>query len=138
MSHRLSKREKLDMFLFGTFYFHAALFLAANIISITTILQGPPTGYTLSSAWPILLYLTLSGPASAAAGLYKDSSLRRSHWILYTILLAYIAAPVQAYGSLKGLFSGKTYWHRTPKTGIITDNSKVPKYRDSQESVGVG
>ena len=132
MSRRLSKREKLDMFLFGTFYFQAPLFLAANIIALATMLGGTQIGYTLSPAWPILLYLTLSGPTSAAAGLYKDSSLRRSHWILYTILLAYIAAPVQTYGVLKGLFSGKSYWHRTPKTGLITDNSEVPKYAEQR------
>ncbi len=36
------------------------------------------------------------------------------------ILLAYILAPFQAYGALKGLSTEHGFWHRTPKIGVIT------------------
>ncbi len=122
-SPRLSKREKLDLFLFGTSHLQALLFTASNITLLTILLwfQAPPAR-TLLAATPIAAYLALSAPTSMAAGLYKDGSLRRTHWILYAILLSYLLVPFQAFGAMKGLFSGNSYWHRTPKTGMITDD----------------
>ncbi len=120
-SPRLSKREKMDLVLFGTSHLQALLFTASNITLLTTLLwfQAPPAR-TLLAATPIALYLALSAPTSTAAGLYKDGSLRRLHWILYAILLSYLLIPFQAYGALKGLSTGQGFWHRTPKTGSIT------------------
>lgn len=121
-SNRLSRLEKMDLFLFGTSHLQAVLFVMANIVSLAILIANTPTHPTIFSAAPIALYLALSGPTSAIAVLYKDSSLRRSHWILYAILLAYILAPFQVYGAFKGLFSARGFWHRTPKTGQITTN----------------
>ncbi len=121
-SNRLNRLEKMDLFLFGTSHLQAILFVMANILSLAILIANTPTHHTISSAAPIPLYLALSGPTRAIAGLYKDSSLRRSHWILYAILLAYILAPSQAYGGLKGLFTVQGFWHRTPETGLVTQN----------------
>ncbi len=110
----------MDLFLFGTSHLQAIVLLVANILAITILRAPTTTGHTIFSAAPITLYIALSGPTSAVAGLHKDSSLRRSHWILSAILLAYLLVPFQAYGALKGLFTRDGFWHRTPKTGLTT------------------
>lgn len=40
-SNRLSRREKLDLFLFGTFHLQAILFLAGTILALTALHQAP-------------------------------------------------------------------------------------------------
>ncbi len=119
-SPRLSRLEKMDLLLFGTSSFQAQLFILANILALAILWTHTTTAHTILSTTPIGLYIALSGPVSTAAGLHKESSLRRFRWIFYALLLAYVLVPFQAYGAVKGLFSEHGFWHRTPKTGVIT------------------
>jgi cellulose synthase/poly-beta-1,6-N-acetylglucosamine synthase-like glycosyltransferase len=128
-SPRLTRLEKLDLFVFGTFHLQALLFLAMSIITFASLFWShSPSIHTIFSATPIALYLGLSAPASTAAGLYRDNALRRSCWIPHALLLAYLLLPFQAYGAVRGLLFHMGAWHRTPKTGIITEGFEAKRH----------
>ncbi len=76
-----------------------------------------------SIGWALVFTNALSLVFMNLAGLFMERSVRRT-WrgLLSFILLTYLLVPYQAYASLKGLLSPtEGGWHRTQKTGVITD-----------------
>ena len=128
----LSLKEKSEFLTIGTTYLNSILTLILTLAWLLT-LAFPSYAMSLPHV-PLGIYLTLSCiPAaifSAAVALTWEGSARECLRLPYMIFLYYIATPVVAYAALKGLFTNGGYFHRTYKTGRITDTSALNWKRD--------
>lgn len=129
----LSAREKLDFLLHGSTYLNAILILALTIGGLSTL---PSVTYSLSlsSTLSSLLFtaINLSSLVFATTiALIHENLAKDVIHIPYLLILGYLATPVVAYASLKGLLTGHGSFHRTYKTGRVTKPSIVHRLRDA-------
>jgi cellulose synthase/poly-beta-1,6-N-acetylglucosamine synthase-like glycosyltransferase len=128
----LSAREKLDFLLHGSTYLNAILILALTIGGISAL---PSVTYSLSlsSTLSSLLFtaINLSSLVFATTiALIHENLAKDVVHIPYLLILGYLATPVVAYASLKGLLMGHGSFHRTYKTGNVTKSSIMHRLRD--------
>lgn len=122
----MSVREKLEFAFHAGMYIQAILFVVANLLLVALVVsQGGRLGSLALLISPFVAYLALSTPLAMLAGLYREGASRSGKWVPYSLALGYVMMPFMAYAALKGLFRRDGFWHRTPKTGLVTTQSAV-------------
>lgn len=130
-SRFITVREKLE------FLFQGCLFLNSIIVVALTIggfLVFPSLTYSLSLSSTVssLLFTAVNISSvvfATVTALLCENALKDFSSIPYTLILSYLATPVIAYASLKGLLTGHGYFHRTYKTGKITKLSVLNRLK---------
>lgn len=131
-SKLLSYREKSEFLFQGFFYLNSILVMALTIGGFL-VLPSITYSLSLSSTLLSLLFTAINVSSLVFAitlALKHEGMIKDSSKIHYALILGYLATPITAYASLKGLLTGHGYFHRTYKTGKIT---KIPILRKLRE-----
>jgi len=128
MSPRVSLMEKFEfIFHYSLYYLQSLLFCLGMTFWILSELvrrYAPfSTLWTPQFGWALVLINLFSLPIMGLTGLFLERSVRKNLMGIFSfVIMSYILAFVQAYGSLKGLFEKKEgVWVRTFKTGKVTE-----------------
>jgi cellulose synthase/poly-beta-1,6-N-acetylglucosamine synthase-like glycosyltransferase len=130
----LSVREKLEFLFLGSLYLNTVLVVTTTIGGILVLGSDPNLTYSINLTPTILgIFFTILGILSLVfadiAALKVEGRLSDLPKIPYSLILGYITTPITAYASLKGLLSNRGHFHRTYKTGKITNASIVSYLR---------
>jgi cellulose synthase/poly-beta-1,6-N-acetylglucosamine synthase-like glycosyltransferase len=121
----LRLREKIDFLFVGFSFLNSVVVLALTFSWLGTILFP---SYFLYSPYlqANMFMLLMTAPAvilASLAALLVEGRREDIRKIPYTWILNFIMTPVMAYAALKGLFTRKGYFHRTYKTGKISEKN---------------
>jgi cellulose synthase/poly-beta-1,6-N-acetylglucosamine synthase-like glycosyltransferase/CheY-like chemotaxis protein len=124
-SPRLTWREKLEFYYYVPYYLQSVLFIlgTATWFISEIFLRTHLPFWTATLGWSLVFTNTFALIFMNIAGLYLERGVRRNFGgLLSFVLLTFLLVPYQAYASLKGLLEPhEGGWHRTDKTGVITD-----------------
>ncbi|NIN65666.1 MAG: hypothetical protein GTO63_13415, partial [Anaerolineae bacterium] len=107
------------------YYLQAAFFILGTsswLVSELILKQAIPF-WTETLGWALVFTNGMSLVLMNLVGLFLERGVRRN-WtgVISFILLTYLLVPYQAYAALKGLLEPREGgWHRTRKTGVITE-----------------
>lgn len=124
-SPNLDPAEKLEFIYYAPYYLQSVFFIigtACWLLSEVVFRYRLPM-LPATIGWALVFTNALSLALMNLTGLFMERGVRRN-WsgLLSFILLTYLLVPYQAYAALKGLLEPhEGGWHRTQKTGIITD-----------------
>ncbi len=117
----LGLREKVDFVFTGFCFLHSVMVVVLMAAWLITLMF--PTVYLSPSIVETeILLLLASTPAAISASLAAlslEGARKDFRKIGYAWLLNLVVTPVIAFASLKGLLTGKGYFHRTYKTGKV-------------------
>jgi cellulose synthase/poly-beta-1,6-N-acetylglucosamine synthase-like glycosyltransferase/CheY-like chemotaxis protein len=124
-SPRLTRREKFEFLYYVPYYLQSVFFIigtAAWFIS-EIILRSKLPFWTETLGWSLVFANTFALILMNTAGLFLERGIRRNiGGLMSFVLLTFLLVPYQAYAALKGLLEPhEGGWHRTDKTGVITD-----------------
>jgi cellulose synthase/poly-beta-1,6-N-acetylglucosamine synthase-like glycosyltransferase/CheY-like chemotaxis protein len=124
-STKLTRREKLEFYYYVPYYLQSVFFLlgtGAWFISEIFLRTHLPF-WTATLGWSLVFTNTFALIFMNVAGLFLERGIRRNFaGLLSFVLLTFLLVPYQAYAALKGLLEPhEGGWHRTDKTGVITD-----------------
>lgn len=127
----VTTREKLDFLFQAGIYLNSILIIAS---SLGGILSLHSLEYALSISYVLvtLLFVAIGVPSLAVASIVALKLENQREYfskIPNLLILGYLSTPVTAYASLKGLITGKSYFHRTYKTGKITKRALISQLR---------
>jgi len=130
----LSVREKLEFLFLGSLYLNTVLVVTTTIGGILVLGSDPNLTYSINLTPTILgIFFTILGILSIVfadiVALKVEGCLSDLSKIPYSLILGYITTPITAYASLKGLLSNRGHFHRTYKTGKITNASIISYLR---------
>lgn len=121
----LSLREKIDFTFIGASFLDSVLVVILSLAGLITLFY--PTVYLpLSIVQLSMLLLLASIPSAIIASLVAlslEDSKKDYRKIGYAWLLNFIVTPLLAFAALKGFLTRKGFFHRTHKTGKITEKS---------------
>jgi hypothetical protein len=124
-STKLSRREKLEFYYYVPYYLQSVFFIlgtAAWFISEIFLRTRLPF-WTATFGWSLVFTNTFALIFMNVAGLFLERGVRRNFaGLMSFVLLTFLLVPYQAYAAIKGLLEPhEGGWHRTIKTGVITD-----------------
>ena len=124
-SPKLTKREKLEFLYYAPYYLQSIFFIFGTVawfISEIFFRTHLPF-WTATLGWSLVFTNTFALILMNTAGLFLERGIKRNlGGLLSFVLLTFLLVPYQAYSSLKGLLEPhEGGWHRTDKTGVITD-----------------
>jgi len=124
-SSKMRFREKLE-FLWYMPYFLQAVFLMLGTtcwLVAELLLHMTLPGWIASVGWGLLVFNGGALPAMLLAGLFPEGEVQEYvDGALAILVLVYLLAPLIGFASLKGLLERQDGgWHRTPKSGKITE-----------------
>ena len=124
-SPKLTKREKLEFLYYAPYYLQSIFFIFGTVawfISEIFFRTHLPF-WTATLGWSLVFTNTFALILMNTAGLFLERGIKRNlAGLLSFVLLTFLLVPYQAYSSLKGLLEPhEGGWHRTDKTGVITD-----------------
>jgi hypothetical protein len=127
-SPRLSLRNKVEFAFLFLFYLQSAFFIIGTAAWLYSelVLRVPMPYLPEALGWALVFTNALSLILVNLTGLFLEGGTRRN-WrgLLSAVLLTYLLVPYQAYAALKGLIESKEGgWHRTQKTGVVTEISQ--------------
>jgi cellulose synthase/poly-beta-1,6-N-acetylglucosamine synthase-like glycosyltransferase len=128
----LTLREKIEFFFQGCLFLNSILVVALTVGGLLVLpsyasATAPPS--TFSSV--LFTVINISSIVFAAIiALVTEEITKDFINVPYTLILGYLSTPVVAYASLKGLFTGHGYFHRTYKTGTVTKISILKRFKD--------
>lgn len=121
----LNLRQKVDFVFIGASFLNVTLIVLLTLAGLITLLF--PTVYLplpiVQMSSLLLLASIPAGVSASLVALYLEGARKDFKKIGYGWLLNFVTTPVIAFAALKGLFSRKGYFHRTPKTGMVTKKS---------------
>lgn len=124
-SPNLTRREKLEFLYYAPYYLTSVMFIAGTaawmISELFLRIRLPFWSDVLG--WSLVFTNAFSLILMNLAGLFQERGIRRS-WVglLSFTLLTFLLVPYQGYAAVKGLLEPhEGGWHRTDKTGVITD-----------------
>jgi cellulose synthase/poly-beta-1,6-N-acetylglucosamine synthase-like glycosyltransferase len=123
----LSLREKIDFLFVGFSFLNSVLIVALSFSWLATILFPSyflPPPFAQASIF-MLLVATPAVILASLAALLIEGKREDIKKIPYAWILNYITTPVIAFAAVKGLLTRKGYFHRTYKTGKITERFKL-------------
>ncbi|MEJ2242714.1 MAG: glycosyltransferase family 2 protein [Candidatus Bathyarchaeota archaeon] len=117
----LKLREKIDFVFIGASFLNSVLIFILSLTWIITLLF--PAIFLPKPIVNVgLLFLIATIPAGVSSSLVAlslEGAKKDYGKIGYAWLLNFVATPIIAIAALKGLFTSKGFFHRTPKTGKI-------------------
>ncbi|MCK4692402.1 MAG: glycosyltransferase family 2 protein, partial [Anaerolineales bacterium] len=124
-SPKLTRREKLEFLYYAPYYLQSIFFVFGTVawfISEIFFRTHLPF-WTATLGWSLVFTNTFALILMNTAGLFLERGIKRNlAGLLSFVLLTFLLVPYQAYSSLKGLLEPhEGGWHRTDKTGVITD-----------------
>ncbi len=124
-SPNIDLTEKLEFIYYAPYYLQSVFFIlgtSAWLMSEVVLRQRLPM-LPATIGWALVFTNALSLVLMNLTGLFMERGVRRNWSGLFSfVLLTYLLVPYQAYAALKGLLEPhEGGWHRTQKTGIITD-----------------
>jgi cellulose synthase/poly-beta-1,6-N-acetylglucosamine synthase-like glycosyltransferase/CheY-like chemotaxis protein len=124
-STKLTRREKLEFYYYVPYYLQSVFFLlgtGAWFFSEIFLRTRLPF-WTSTLGWSLVFTNTFALIFMNVAGLFLERGVRRNiAGLLSFVLLTFLLVPYQAYAAIKGLLEPhEGGWHRTDKTGVITD-----------------
>jgi hypothetical protein len=153
LSPHISWPEKLEFLYFAPYYLQSALFIIGTLswLVVDLFLRKRFPFWPTALGWSLVFTNALSLVIMNLVGLFMERGVRRN-WggLMSFILLTYLMVPFQAYAALKGLFeTHEGGWHRTQKTGVITDvieklglrrkmRTLLPKKNKKKGSIDIG
>ncbi len=124
-SPHISWREKAEFLYYAPYYLQSVFFIIGTgcwFISELLLRQRIPY-WTALLGWSLVFTNTFALVMTNLSGLFMERGVRHnwsgifSFWVLGNLLV-----PFQAYAALKGLLErDEGGWHRTPKSGRITE-----------------
>jgi cellulose synthase/poly-beta-1,6-N-acetylglucosamine synthase-like glycosyltransferase len=117
----LKLKEKIDFVFIGASFLNSILiFLLSLTWIITLIFPAVFLPMPIVNAGLILLLATIpAGVSASLVALSLEGAKKEYRKVGYAWILNFVATPVIAFAALKGLFTAKGFFHRTPKTGKI-------------------
>src|SRR3990172_9436389 len=153
LSPHISWPEKLEFLYFAPYYLQSALFIIGTLswLVVDLFLRKRFPFWPTALGWSLVFTNALSLVIMNLVGLFMERGVRRN-WggLMSFILLTYLLVPFQAYAALKGLFeTHEGGWHRTQKTGVITDvieklglrrkmRTLLPKKTKKKDGIDIG
>ncbi len=124
-STKLTRREKLEFYYYVPYYLQSVFFIFGTAAWFTSeiFLRTRLPFWTATFGWSLVFTNTFALIFMNVAGLFLERGVRRNFaGLLSFVLLTFLLVPYQAYAALKGLLEPhEGGWHRTDKTGVITD-----------------
>ncbi|TET85544.1 MAG: DUF2341 domain-containing protein, partial [Anaerolineales bacterium] len=124
-SPKLTRREKLEFLYYAPYYLQSIFFIIGTLAWLISeiFLRTHLPFWTATLGWSLVFTNTFALIFMNTAGLFLERGIRRNlAGLLSFVLLTFLLVPYQAYASLKGLLEPhEGGWHRTDKTGVITD-----------------
>ena len=117
----LKLKEKVDFVFIGASFLNSILIFLLSLTWIITLLF--PTVFfpmPIVNAGLLLLLATIpAGVSASLVALSLEGAKKEYRKVGYAWILNFVATPVIAFAAVKGLFTAKGFFHRTPKTGKI-------------------
>jgi cellulose synthase/poly-beta-1,6-N-acetylglucosamine synthase-like glycosyltransferase len=153
LSPHITWPEKLEFLYYAPYYLQSALFIVGTIswLVVDLFLRKRFPFWPTALGWSLVFTNALSLIVMNLVGLFMERGVRRN-WggLMSFILLTYLLVPFQAYAAIKGLFeTHEGGWHRTQKTGVITDvieklglrrkmRGLLPEKKKKKDSIDIG
>jgi len=124
-SPQISRREKAEFLYYAPYYLQSVFFIigtACWLISESILHQRIPY-WTALLGWSLVFTNTFALVMADLSGLFLERGVRHNWSGIFSFLvLSNLLVPFQAYAALKGLLDkDEGGWHRTPKSGHITE-----------------
>ncbi len=117
----LKLKEKIDFVFIGASFLNSILIFLLSLTWIITLLfPAVFLPIPIVNAGLLLLLATIpAGVSASLVALSLEGAEKEYRKVGYAWILNFVATPVIAFAALKGLFTRKGFFHRTPKTGKI-------------------
>jgi hypothetical protein len=124
-SKHMTPSEKAEFLYFAIYYLQPAFFVVGTSawLGAELVLHVHLPTWTALLGWSLLFSNFFSLPLMNLGGLFLEDAPRKDYGgIMGALALSFLLVPFQGWAALRGLFEkDEGPWHRTPKTGVITD-----------------